>query len=203
MSSTVREGGHVSASGRLRDVVVTRPARRRSRNESGSSVAEFAIVLPVLVSLLLGIVTTGLAVNNRLDISQAAREATRYGATLPVSNYTSCGAGAAQLQCWLAAIADATTRSASGALDAGTPGRNICVAYVHPNGTQAGDTTTQLTRTDAGSVYTNGATCFTDDFGADDRRVQVLVRRDAAIQVVVFSTTVELSRSSVTLFEAA
>ena len=50
------------------------------RNENGSSSIEFALILPVLVLLLLGIFQFGLAYNNYLAITHAAREGARMAA---------------------------------------------------------------------------------------------------------------------------
>lgn len=44
---------------------------------------EFALVLPLLVMLLLGIVTFGLAFNERLALTNGVREGGRFGASLP------------------------------------------------------------------------------------------------------------------------
>ncbi len=45
---------------------------------------EFAFVLPLLMSLVLGIFTGGLAYTNKISLVEAVREGARYGASLPV-----------------------------------------------------------------------------------------------------------------------
>ena len=50
------------------------------KNESGASAVEFAIILPVLVMLVFGIVEFGVAYNNYLAITHAAREGARIAA---------------------------------------------------------------------------------------------------------------------------
>ena len=45
---------------------------------------EFALVLPVLVMLVFGMLTGGILYNQQLALTQAAREGARYGATLPL-----------------------------------------------------------------------------------------------------------------------
>jgi Flp pilus assembly protein TadG len=52
--------------------------------DSGAAVVEFAIILPILVLLLFGIVEFSVAYNRSQAISAAAREGARYG-SLPVS----------------------------------------------------------------------------------------------------------------------
>jgi Flp pilus assembly protein TadG len=47
------------------------------QNERGSAAVEFAIVLPVLLMLLMGIIEFGHAYNAQLTLTQAAREGVR------------------------------------------------------------------------------------------------------------------------------
>jgi Flp pilus assembly protein TadG len=49
--------------------------------ESGAVAVEFALVLPLLMALLVGIITAGLGYNNVLGIADGVREGARFGAT--------------------------------------------------------------------------------------------------------------------------
>ena len=63
--------------------MVHRQARRvDGRRERGAVIVEFALVMPLLVMLLLGIVSAGLAYNRKIDLTHATREGARYGATV-------------------------------------------------------------------------------------------------------------------------
>ncbi|MFZ3063015.1 MAG: TadE family protein [Actinomycetota bacterium] len=53
---------------------------RKVKNENGSSAIEFALVLPVLVMLMVGIFQFGMAYSNYLAITHAAREGARLAA---------------------------------------------------------------------------------------------------------------------------
>ena len=53
--------------------------RRISRGEEGQALVEFALVVPVLLLLLLGIVEFGLLLYNQQVITNASREGARYG----------------------------------------------------------------------------------------------------------------------------
>lgn len=55
----------------------------RSRGDGGAVAVEFALILPVLVMLMLGIVTFGLAFNEKLALTNGVREGGRFGASLP------------------------------------------------------------------------------------------------------------------------
>src|SRR3954465_15810944 len=60
-------------------------SRRRRRSEEGASAVEFALVVPLLVMLLLGVTTAGMGVNNALGTTDAVRARPRYGATTATS----------------------------------------------------------------------------------------------------------------------
>jgi len=51
-----------------------------TREEKGASAVEFALILPILVLLLFGIIQFGIAYNNYLAITHAAREGARLAA---------------------------------------------------------------------------------------------------------------------------
>jgi Flp pilus assembly protein TadG len=52
------------------------------RGERGSAMVEFALVVPLLVLLLLGIMTAGVLINSKIVVAGAAREAGRTWAIL-------------------------------------------------------------------------------------------------------------------------
>jgi Flp pilus assembly protein TadG len=49
--------------------------------DEGAAIVEFAMVLPLLVMLLLGMITGGLALNSSIAMADAVREGARFGAT--------------------------------------------------------------------------------------------------------------------------
>jgi Flp pilus assembly protein TadG len=57
----------------------------RSRTGRGAVAVELALVLPLLVALLLGIVTAGIALSRAIGLQNAVREGSRFGATADVS----------------------------------------------------------------------------------------------------------------------
>lgn len=56
--------------------------QHRRRGESGQAMVEFAIVLPVLILLVLGITEFGRALSALIVLQNAAREGARYGITV-------------------------------------------------------------------------------------------------------------------------
>ena len=174
---------------------------KRTHDERGAALVEFALILPIFMMLVLGMFTGGLAYSTKLSLNGASREGGRYGATLPVKSAT-CSGGSAMAR-WLQCVADAAIQSAGGDLDAGQSGRSICVAYVYPSGSASDptDATQSLTITNTGTTF-GTSQCFTDGLSTDTRRVQVRVVRTENLEVMVFSRPVTLTSNSTTRFEA-
>lgn len=168
---------------------------RTKRSDRGAALVEFAVLAPLLLMLLFGIVSAGIAFNESLTLTHAAREAGRSAATLPVSNF-------ADLDAWLGAVSTRIVDDADGSLDNGVPGRTICVAYVHPDGTLPTDVTKRQITTPAGPQATELLPCFADGRPNDERRVQITVARDSEISVILFSVDVTLDSQAVSRFEA-
>ena len=164
--------------------------------ERGASLVEFALVLPFFLMVVLGLVSVGVAYNQKLALTHSARETARYGATLSV---VSIG----NLDAWLDLLAQRAFDSAD--LPDGTPGRYLCVAYVFPNG-DAGSTTdrTRNRIEDQSGISRNDAACpsFNDGRPDDERRVQIQVERTGELSVLIFRTDLDLSSQAVTRFEA-
>jgi len=95
------------------------------RDEPGVAAVEFALVMPVLVMLLFGIITTGLAYNDHISISNAAREGARLGSALDYSTNPSSWASSIQSR-----VQQVYFNTASS-----LPTSDICVALVASDGT--------------------------------------------------------------------
>jgi Flp pilus assembly protein TadG len=68
----------------------------RGRSARGQSVAELALILPALLLLLLGILQIGFLVFTQLGLTNAAREASRNAAAIPVANVAQASPAAAE-----------------------------------------------------------------------------------------------------------
>lgn len=60
---------------------MTRLRAGRRASERGTSAVEFALVVPILLSLLFGVTSAGFSYNTSLAATDATREGARYGAT--------------------------------------------------------------------------------------------------------------------------
>lgn len=168
-----------------------RRSQRRVKDDTGASMVELALVLVLLMMLLVGTVSAAMAFGRGNSIQNAAREASRFGATYPapddnpdVDNWGE----------WLGEVRDVARAAASGDLDASVPGSFICVAHLDGASTESLE--------DAGGTVTQPDTeCFSDGRPADEPRVQVVVQRDTEFQAIVFSTDVTLSADASARYE--
>jgi len=58
------------------------------KDQNGATAVEFALILPLLVLLLFGIIEFGLILYNKQIITNAAREGARYGVVVRLDRYT-------------------------------------------------------------------------------------------------------------------
>jgi Flp pilus assembly protein TadG len=170
------------------------------KQERGSALLEFAVVLPILLALLVGIVTSGAALNRSNSLNNAARETARFGATLPADNLT----------WWLNEVADVAVEAATGDLADGTDGRYVCVAFVYPDGTVPADSsigedhTVRIEVDSAGTKsITTGSTCYADGRPNAERRVQVVAERNTDLEFFFFNRTVPIDGVSAARYERA
>jgi Flp pilus assembly protein TadG len=177
---------------------------RPARDERGASLVEFALVAPVFFLLLLGTITGGLALSHKLDLSTAAREAARYGSTLPENEYS-----ATDGTDWAAAVAAEALNASGGALD--DSGATICVALVE--GSSGSTTVYDPTggtaffyedKYNGSSWVSTGATtapCYGDSGADSEARVQVKVTRPDSIEAVFYSYGLKLEAEADARFE--
>jgi Flp pilus assembly protein TadG len=109
---------------------VHRTPRRRST--AGQSLVELAIILPVLLILLMSIVQIGFLLNTQVGLTNAAREADRNAAAIPVAKLADATAAATT---YYARLTDAANGflvrnvgaySASRLVTSGSPRTQVC-----------------------------------------------------------------------------
>jgi len=160
-------------------------------NEQGTALVEFALVLPLVLMLAFGVITAGLTYNHKIDLTHAAREGARYGATL------------AQLQCsgspnpcgtqtWAQVVQSVVVQRAAGDLTAS----QVCVALV------SGNPAAPL----GSAFFVNSpnadGTCYSDGNADPGKRVQVgITKAGDAINGVVFRIPVTLTSQATEKFE--
>jgi Flp pilus assembly protein TadG len=90
------------------------------RGDRGAVLVEFAIVLPVLVLLITGMITAGMAYNQKLQLTHATREGARFAATVSPTQAFSNG------DTWANNVRDLVVDRAAGDL----VNSQVCVSLV-------------------------------------------------------------------------
>ncbi len=144
------------------------------RRDAGAAIVEMAFIFSLLVMLLVGTVTAAIAFAQKNSIENAAREASRYGATLPDAADST----------WLLAVRDVARSGGQGNLEPGVDGQYICVAHLGGSGG------VQSLVDDGGVVSQPNTPCYAD--GLSDVRVQVVTGRATEINAALFSIDVDL-----------
>jgi len=158
-------------------------------------VVEFALVLPVIMVLILGMVSAASAWNQSQSMTHAGQVGARYGSTIPWPS------GNTDQVAWLDAIIDKAIATSTGTMSTGVAGRAICVAYVDPAGSAPDKTVSR--RINAAGTRTSATTeCFSDSLGTTAKRVQVMMDRSATIEVGFHEQALALHRTVVYRFEA-
>jgi Flp pilus assembly protein TadG len=156
---------------------------RRSRSEAGASAVEFALVVPLLVMLLLGVTTAGLGLNDALGTTDAVREGARYGATTATSPVP---AGYAS---WSAAVQAKTVALSAGSV----PNTDqVCVKL------QKGTSTVLQQSTCA---FSSNEPATPTSVTATDCIVKVWARIPVTINIGVASWDIYVIRKSVARYE--
>jgi Flp pilus assembly protein TadG len=151
---------------------------------------EFAIVLPLLAMILLGIFNGGLLMSRRESITHAVREGARYGATLPKDQCTAvvnCGGST-----WAQLVRSIVVERSEGDLT------TACVALV----TGSGSGSTPPSAVDASHTTAGGTNgCYVDHSADTGLRVQVTATRPDKMQAMLVHFTVNLSSKATAKFE--
>jgi Flp pilus assembly protein TadG len=158
---------------------------KRGRGERGAALVEFTLILPLLLLIVFGGVTTALAYERKSELVYAVRDGARYGSTVPrdqCDTTSNCGN-----RNWAQLVQFVTSKRSDGALATG----DICVALVV--GGSSSTAATVYTRT--GGVYATGTNttfpdtgCFDDGNGDTGMRVHVSAIKNGQKINLIFST---------------
>ena len=158
---------------------------RDKQDERGAALVEFALILPLVMSLVLGLISGGSAYNRKLSMNGGVREGSRFGATLdgPTTNG------------WATDVQSRTVTLSTGDLTTS----QVCAKLVK---------VTALSPVTTTDVYTtSGCTAGTEPstpstvVAVNDCLVKVWASRNATLQAMFFSSTVTLTASSVARYE--
>lgn len=163
--------------------------RAHAHDERGAALVEFALIVPVFLLMLLGMLSGGIAFDRKQNVTSAARESARYAATLPLS------AHGGVVDDWLTAVASVAKDSADGALASGVPAQRVCVAYIN------GGVSRYRNEVSGAATFADG-TCFVDARPPGEARVQVVTARESKLEALLWSRDLLLRSQSVAKYEA-
>ena len=159
------------------------------RGSRGAAIVEFALILPLLSMMLMGMLTGGMALNRKQELTNATREGARFGATLaehqcePVSECSGLT--------WAQLVQSVAVQRSNGSVAAA----GVCVALV--SGPGWAPVATDSTHTTAGGLNP----CYIDNSSDTDKRVQVSVTRSDRLEAVVFTMKLNLGSQATARFE--
>lgn len=159
------------------------------RSERGVVLVEFAIIFPLLAMLLFGMLSGGMVMNRRLEVSQASREGARYGATVSFDQCTPVIACAGRT--WAEQVRSVAVSRSDGAVTAA----DVCVALVEGPGTAP---------VPLSAAHTTNATvtpCYVDQSADVGRRVQVVITFTDTIEAIITRIPVSVTARSVARLE--
>jgi Flp pilus assembly protein TadG len=145
---------------------------------------EFALVLPVFAMLVVGLFSSAMLYDSRMQLTHAAREGARYGATVPVEQSFDSGG-------WADNLMTLVNQRGGSSLT----GADVCIALV------AGDDATPVSADHTTDPL--GGRCFDDSAsGEEGRRVQVAITKTMTLDVVAFRRDVTLSSTATSRHES-
>lgn len=144
-------------------------------DDRGAAIVELALVLPVFLSLVLGMFTGGIIFNRQIEVTHSAREGGRYGALLPVDEAFATGTWATTVQDVVVARSDEQLEAAE-----------VCVALV--------EGTVPVAVSADHSTRSGDAPCFDDSSsGTSEPRVQVQATTSGTLETMFFTKEVAVT----------
>jgi Flp pilus assembly protein TadG len=179
---------------------------RRSGQDDGAAAVEFALLFPVFMILALGIINGGLAFSRQINVTQAVREASRFGGSYDISGINGgSGTLTAREDIWLTAVDTAVQQAAGNAANPIGGYDYRCVAIVQ---TVSGVVTSSVSRYrevngSAGPTSNSGAcpSVATSSLPPNATFAQVVLSRDSKFFVLFLNPTLHLDGVSVTPYE--
>lgn len=170
--------------------------RRLDRGDAGASAVEFALLFPIFMILAMGTIAAGTAFSKQINVTQAAREASRFGGTLDI-------AVAGDIDTWLQRVTLAA-QQAAGDQNAPLGGYDyICVAFVTTDALGDPDPTLSRYKENGGATADGACPGNTDQAQIPNTDyVQVAVSRRSTFNILFASPNLQLDATSFTPYEA-
>lgn len=148
--------------------------RARDRSEKGAVAVEFALIMPVLVTMLFGMIWTGLAYADHIAVNNAIREGARYGAAADASTPST----------WATSVRDRVIQVYANG-ESSLTSAQICVRLVKADGTVAAS----WTGASCGSAPSSwpptmaSGSCVVEVWAAKPRTISLIVFPDLHVTI--------------------
>ena len=146
---------------------------------------EFALILPIVASLLMGLITGGLAYNKKIAITDAVRGAARYGATLGDSST------------FATSVRDRLVQLSAGELT----GNDVCVELIRVGSSNTVTRSWYASASNSSCPANFGTAPATPTMSNGYCVVKVWGMKTAQLQAVLVNSDLELKAGSVAAFE--
>lgn len=153
---------------------------RGSRRDGGASLVEFALVAPLFLLLLFGMISTGIALNEKQQMTHAVREGARYGAAIPATELPG--------NTFAETVRNQVVFRSDGLFE--PDDARICVSLVR--GSPASSDVVSSTH----GFACNPSETYPVSGSDTGQRVQVSATRDSEIELLVRSIEVEMNTSA-------
>jgi len=184
---------------------------RRGRGDDGAAAVEFALLFPIFMILALGMLNGGLAFSRQINVTQAAREASRYGATYDISRIDGLSNGipgsgtfVQRGTIWINALNNAAKQSVGNAANPTGGYDELCVALVTYAANGTIDSAHTLYMQDDALTTTASTGCphlFSQPAFPGASVVQVVLSRDMKFFVLFINPKLHLDGVSNTPYE--
>jgi hypothetical protein len=145
----------------------------RVRGDGGTAAVEFALVFPLVATLLFGFVWTGLAYADHIAVNNAVREAARYGASTDATSLTT----------WRSSVKDRVQQVYANG-ESSLSDSQICVRLVNGSGT-----VTELLGADCGSPPSSWpptiptGSCVVEVWAQKPRTISLIIFPDMHVDI--------------------
>lgn len=170
------------------------------RPDCGAAAVEFALLFPIFIIVVMGTITAGTAFSKQINITQAARETSRYGATL---TFAAAAAAAPtptptpNAQTWLSNVSGVGQAAAGPSTDPIGGHNDLCVAIVVPS--PSANTMHMIDNN--GTAVTGACPGTTINAALGPQYVQVVVKRKTHFFAVFLDKDLTLRSESTTPYE--
>lgn len=167
---------------------------RRNGDDAGAAAVEFAILLPLFLMLVFGMISGGFTFERWINVTQAARETSRFAATYPI---------AASTDPWFAQVSTVAAENAGIRLTGAdaTPAEDyyICIAFLNRVGPGTSPASERRTYGTLPTTAPSSPSCTGSTI--PDNAVEVVIRRTSTFDWIFGGGTLAVTGDNTSRYE--